>query len=50
MAPTFDNGAHHPTVLVVLQALTAIVGEVSSCSDPPCIWKLYTLTHLRDIV
>ena len=28
VAPTFDQGAHHPTVLVVLQAMVALIGEV----------------------
>ena len=28
IAPTFDQGAHHPTVLVVLQAMVALIGEV----------------------
>ena len=28
IAPTFDQGAHHPTVLVVLQAMAALIGEV----------------------
>lgn len=27
VAPLFDQGAHHPTVLVVLQALTSLLGE-----------------------
>lgn len=30
VATTFDQGAHHPTMLVVLQALVAIIGEVKS--------------------
>jgi len=28
VCPLFDQGAHHPTVLVLLQALTALLGEV----------------------
>lgn len=28
IAQMFNQGAHHPTVLVVLQALTATIGEV----------------------
>ena len=29
----FHQGAHHPTVLVVLQALTATIGEVLYLED-----------------
>ena len=28
VCPLFDQGAHHPTILVLLQALTALLGEV----------------------
>ena len=29
VATMFDQGAHHPTMLVVLQALLALIGEVT---------------------
>ena len=35
IAPTFDQGAHHPTVLVVLQAMVALIGEV--CAHLLCL-------------
>ena len=38
IAPMFHQGAHHPTVLVVLQALTTSVGEV------------WYFEHLKDIM
>ena len=30
VATMFDQGAHHPTMLVILQALLALIGEVSN--------------------
>lgn len=30
VATIFDQGAHHPTMLVVLQALVALIGEVKN--------------------
>lgn len=33
IAQMFHQGAHHPTVLVVLQALTATIGEVLYIED-----------------
>ncbi len=30
VVPTFKGGAHHPTVLVILQALLSLIGEVRS--------------------
>lgn len=32
VATTFDQGAHHPTMLVILQALVALMGEVLGSS------------------
>ena len=37
IAQMFNQGAHHPTVLVVLQALTTTIGEVRTCT---CIMKM----------
>ena len=40
VAPTFDQGAHHPTVLVVLQAMVALIGEVRAYLLPcPRGWR-----------
>lgn len=33
IAQMFNQGAHHPTVLVVLQALTTTIGEVLYFED-----------------
>jgi len=35
VAPAFDQGAHHPTILVVLQAMVALIGEVSTAEHTP---------------
>ena len=37
VAPLFDQGAHHPTVLVVLQAITSLLGEVRGFDLRVCI-------------
>lgn len=35
VAPAFDQGAHHPTILVVLQAMVALIGEVRTAQHTP---------------
>lgn len=40
IAQMFNQGAHHPTVLVVLQALTTTIGEVCICIT--ILWRCCT--------
>jgi len=35
VATAFDQGAHHPTILVVLQAMVALIGEVRTAEHTP---------------
>ena len=44
VAATFEQGAHHPTILVLLQALLSLIGEVNISRVAVHLLSMYNVT------